>query len=122
MKSEHEYWNLEYEDWLGSVVSGVSGEKREVLKTISRRYVVFSGRTEDQMRLLGPEAAHGYILGFFYKVLRRALYGHRVCVSFCDIFQCRNMPVCDLVGEHTASDLLLKKWTLEAFIEYSQAY
>jgi len=35
------------------------------LKTISIRYVIFSGSTEDQMRLLYPEAAHGYILGFF---------------------------------------------------------
>jgi len=33
------------------------------------------------MRLLCPEAAHGYILGFFYEVRRRALYGHRVCLS-----------------------------------------
>lgn len=65
---------MAYEDWLGSVVSGVSGERREVLKTISRRYVIFSGRTEDQMRLLGPEAAHGYILGFFFM---------KCCVGLC---------------------------------------
>jgi hypothetical protein len=73
---------------------------------------------EDKIRQLCTEADDSYIFGLSYEVQQSALYGRRLYLSFCDIFQCRNPTVNDLVWVTKALVSLFKNSTLETFTKF----